>query len=83
MITTVLHRFTSLNINLMFSLSFLSFKTVLSCFLTQKSKPSSLMVGVNITNCISIFRKMALPIESLALTLSNKMALLRESTYTY
>jgi hypothetical protein len=38
------------------------------------------MVGEDITNCISIFRKMALPIESLALTHSSKMALLREST---
>jgi hypothetical protein len=79
MIRVVLPRSISLNASQTLNLSSLNFRNVLSCFLTQKLSLFSLMVGVNIINCIITFRKMALSIEFLALTLSNKMALLRGS----
>jgi hypothetical protein len=48
-----------LNTSLMSSTCYLSLKNVLSCFLTQKSNPFNLMVGVNTINYIITFRKMA------------------------
>jgi hypothetical protein len=61
---------------------FLEFQKHVELLLNTKIKAFQSDGGVNTINCIIIFRKMALPIESPALTLNSRMTLLRESTDT-